>query len=252
MESIASLIEREGDSIALILIGGVNYYSGQLYDMREITRLGQSKGITVGFDLAHAIGNVPLELHERNVDFATWCTCKYLNAGPRCIAGCFIHEKYAEKTDLCRFEGWWGHDKKTRFLMGSEFEPIYGAEGWQLSNPPILPLASLRASMKIFDEVGIDKLRKKSILLTGYLEFLIDELDDERVSIITPRSIKNRGAQLSIKTHRNGKNLFNRLTSNGIVCDWREPDVIRVAPVPLYNSFADVYKFTEILKKCIS
>ena len=251
-EDMASLIEKEGDSIALILIGGVNYYSGQLYDMREITRLGQKKEIMVGFDLAHAIGNVPLKLHDWNVDFAAWCTYKYLNSGPGSIAGCFIHERHARQFDIPRFEGWWGHDKKTRFLMGPEFQPIYGAEGWQLSNPPILPLASLRASMKIFDEAGMQKLRHKSILLTGYLEFLIDGLSSNEMTIITPRSLRDRGSQLSIKIHRNGKNLFEKLTSNGIICDWREPDIIRVAPVPLYNSFTDVYRFIETLKKYIT
>ncbi len=247
-EDIESLIEKEGDSIALIMLGGVNYYTGQAFDMERITGIGHSKGCLVGFDLAHAAGNILLKLHDWDVDFAVWCSYKYLNSGPGSIAGCFIHEKHSNNSELPRFVGWWGHNKETRFLMGPNFEPIEGAEGWQLSTPPILQMAALRASMEIFDEVGMERLKAKSDLLTGYLEFLIDEIKSESISIITPRDIKRRGCQLSIRIQGNGKVLHNKLTSQGVICDWREPDVIRVAPVPLYNTFMDVYKFSEILK----
>ncbi len=247
-EDIESLIEKEGDSIALIMLGGVNYYTGQAFDMERITGIGHSKGCLVGFDLAHAAGNILLKLHNWDVDFAVWCSYKYLNSGPGSIAGCFIHEKHSNNSELPRFAGWWGHNKETRFLMGPNFEPIEGAEGWQLSTPPILQMAALRASMEIFDEVGMERLKAKSDLLTGYLEFLIDEIKSESISIITPRDIKRRGCQLSIRIQGNGKVLHNKLTSQGVICDWREPDVIRVAPVPLYNTFMDVYKFSKILK----
>lgn len=247
-EDIESLIEKEGDSIALIMLGGVNYYTGQAFDMERITGIGHSKGCLVGFDLAHAAGNILLKLHDWDVDFAVWCSYKYLNSGPGSIASCFIHEKHSNNSELPRFVGWWGHNKETRFLMGPNFEPIEGAEGWQLSTPPILQMAALRASMEIFDEVGMERLKAKSDLLTGYLEFLIDEIKSESISIITPRDIKRRGCQLSIRIQGNGKVLHNKLTSRGVICDWREPDVIRVAPVPLYNTFMDVYKFSEILK----
>lgn len=247
-EDIEALIEKEGDSIALIMLGGVNYYTGQAFDMERITEVGHSKGCMVGFNLAHAAGNIVLKLHDWDVDFAVWCSYKYLNSGPGSIAGCFIHEKHSNNSELPRFAGWWGHNKETRFLMGPNFEPIEGAEGWQLSTPPILQMAALRASMEIFDEVGMEKLKAKSDLLTGYFEFLIDEIKSESVSIITPRDIKQRGCQLSIRVQGNGKVLYDKLTSQGVICDWREPDVIRVAPVPLYNTFMDVYKFYEILK----
>lgn len=247
-EDIESLIEKEGDSIALIMLGGVNYYTGQAFDMERITGIGHSKGCLVGFDLAHAAGNILLKLHDWDIDFAVWCSYKYLNSGPGSIAGCFIHEKHSNNSELPRFVGWWGHNKETRFLMGPNFEPIEGAEGWQLSTPPILQMAALRASMEIFDEVGMERLKAKSDLLTGYLEFLIDEIKSESISIITPRDIKRRGCQLSIRIQGNGKVLHNKLTSQGVICDWREPDVIRVAPVSLYNTFMDVYKFSEILK----
>jgi kynureninase len=244
-EDIEALIKKEGDSIALALLGGVNYANGQLFEMDRITRAGHDKGCIVGFDLAHAAGNVLLKLHDWNVDFAVWCTYKYLNAGPGGVAGCFVHERHANRPDLPRFAGWWGHDKKTRFLMGPDFHPIPGAEGWQLSNPPILPLAALRAAMDIFDEVGMEKLRAKSVLLTGYLEFLLDQYPDKKFSIITPRDINQRGAQLSIRVKENGRALLEKLIAEDIICDWREPDIIRVAPVPLYNTFLDVYRFVE-------
>ncbi len=242
---ILDFIEREGGSIALILLGGVNYSSGQVFDMPAITRAGHSKGCVVGFDLAHAAGNIPLHLHEWGPDFAAWCSYKYLNGGPGCIAGCFVHERHARNQSLPRFAGWWGHDQETRFLMGPEFRPMGGAEGWQLSNPPILSLAALRASMDIFEEAGIENLRKKSATLTGYLEFLLDQERSDGFSIITPREPQRRGAQLSIQIRRHGRALCDRLTREGILCDWREPDILRVAPIPLYNTYTDVYRFVE-------
>jgi kynureninase len=243
---IEALIEKEGESIALIMLGGVNYATGQLFEMDRITQAGHAKGCLVGFDLAHAAGNVILKLHGWDVDFAAWCSYKYLNAGPGGIAGCFVHERHANDPNLPRFAGWWGHNQQTRFLMVPEFDPLVGAEGWQLSNPPILPLAALRASMDIFDEAGMEKLRGKSILLTGYLEFLLDQNPHENFSLITPREINQRGAQLSIRIKRNGRLLLQKLLARNAICDWREPDIIRVAPVPLYNSFLDVYRFVEI------
>lgn len=248
-DDVAKIIEAEGEQIALILLGGVNYYTGQCYDMAGITALGHDRGCTVGFDLAHAAGNVVLSLHDWNVDFAAWCSYKYLNAGPGSTAGCFVHERHASNESLPRFAGWWGHDKKTRFLMGPKFRPIRGAEGWQLSNPPILPLAALRASMAIFDEAGMQRLRDKSERLTGYLEYVINALENKRLSIITPHNPAERGCQLSIRIGETGRQVYQALTDRGLVCDWREPDVIRVAPVPLYNSFADVFRFGEILKE---
>jgi kynureninase len=251
-EDIEKTIVENGASIALILLGGVNYYTGQAYDMKRITEIGHRIGAFVGFDLAHAAGNIELHLHDWNVDFAAWCSYKYLNAGPGAIAGCFVHEKHAESYDLPRFAGWWGHDKETRFLMNSGFQPIKGAEGWQLSNPPIFQLAALKASLDIFEEAGMKALTEKSRRLTGYLEFLLGEIRDERISVITPANPESRGCQLSIRVRDADKNLFRAITDRGIVADWREPDVIRVAPVPLYNSFSDVYKFAETLKICLS
>jgi len=239
------LIEREGDSIALILLGGVNYATGQAFDMAAITKAGQRKGCVVGFDLAHAAGNIPLRLHDWGVDFAVWCSYKYLNGGPGCVAGCFVHERHAHAWDLPRFAGWWGHDEKTRFLMGPDFRPMAGAEGWQLSNPPILALAALRASMEIFSEAGMDRLRTKSVSLTGYMEFQFGQLAFPKVSIITPQEPERRGAQLSIRVPGDGRELCKRLASEGVIGDWREPDTFRVAAVPLYNSYQDVYRFVQ-------
>ena len=248
-EDIETFLEREGDSIALVMLGGVNYYTGQLFEMDRITRSAHEKDCVVGFDLAHAAGNAVLRLHEWDVDFAIWCSYKYLNGGPGCVAGCFVSEKHAMNTELPRFSGWWGHSKETRFLMGPQFDPILGAEGWQLSNPPILPLAALRASMDLFDEVGMDMIRAKSELLTSYLEFLFDQHPNKSFCVITPKDPKQRGAQLSIRVEGKGKALYESITAQGVVCDWREPDVIRVAPVALYNSFMDVFRFVEI---CVS
>lgn len=250
-EDIENLILEQGDSIALILLGGVNYYTGQAYDIKRITAIAHQKNCIAGFDLAHAAGNIELQLHDWNVDFAVWCSYKYLNSGPGGIAGCFVHEKYAHDSTLPRFAGWWGHDKQTRFLMGSEFHPIPGAEGWQLSNPPILALAALRASLDIFDEVGMKALTEKSNRLTAYLEYLLLNIHHEAIEIITPSNPNDRGAQLSVRIKNCDKSLFHKLTATGVICDWREPDVIRVAPVPLYNSFTDVYQFAQRLKKVL-
>ncbi len=243
-EDIVGLIEREGDSIALVMLGGVNYSSGQLFDLEAIARAGHAKGCLVGFDLAHAAGNVPLQLHDWDADFAVWCSYKYLNGGPGCIAGCFVHERH-EREALPRFAGWWGHDQETRFKMGPEFHAAPGAEGWQLSNPSILSMASLRASMDIFAEVGMSALREKSVALTEYLEFLLEQKRSDKFSIITPRETGRRGAQLSICVPRSGRTVCEQLAKQGVLCDWREPDILRVAPAPMYNTFADVYGFVE-------
>ncbi|MDG1849565.1 MAG: kynureninase [Flavobacteriales bacterium] len=242
-EDIAKLIADKGDEIALLMLGGVNYYTGQVFDMKTLTKLAHKEDICVGFDLAHAAGNVKLELHNWNVDFAVWCSYKYLNSGPGSVAGAFIHEKH-HKSNLPKFAGWWGHNKENRFKMPDDFEAIESAEGWQLSNPPILSLAAIRASLCIFDEVGMDILIEKSKKLTNYLIELLETLDSDKINIITP---DQRGCQVSIQVKKGNKTLFDKITKKGVVADWREPDVIRVAPVPLYNSFTDVYKFYHIL-----
>ncbi|MGC2294751.1 MAG: kynureninase [Candidatus Acidiferrales bacterium] len=244
-EDIENLLTEEGERIALVILGGVNYYSGQAFDCARIAAAGRSRGCVVGFDMAHAAGNIPLRLHDWNADFAVWCSYKYLNGGPGCIAGCFVHERHARNPDLPRFAGWWGNDKAARFRMEPQFQAIPGAEGWQLSNPSIVSMAALRASMDIFDEAGIEQLRAKSVELTGYLAFLLEQTTSESFSIITPRDPAQRGAQLSLQIKSNGRALCDRLSRQGIICDWREPDILRVAPVPLYNSFLDVHTFAE-------
>ena len=250
-EKIERIIDEEGDSVALILIGGVNYYSGQAFEMDRITKAGQEKGCIVGFDLAHAVGNLQLELHNWDVDFAAWCSYKYLNSGPGGVAGVYINERHIKNNEIPRFAGWWGNNKETRFLMGPNFDPIPTAEGWQLSNAPIFSMAALRASLDIFEQAGMEELNKKSSQLTGYLEYLIDSLDDSRIEIITPRDTKQRGCQLSIRIEGIGKMVYEKLTEKGFVGDWREPDIIRVAPVPLYNNYMDAYKFVQLFKETI-
>ena len=251
-EDIVKTIEREGEEIALIMMGGLNYYTGQVYDMKRITKAGHSKGCTVGFDLAHAVGNAPLNLHDWDVDFAVWCTYKYLNSGPGGIAGAFVHERHHKDENLPRFAGWWGHDKENRFLMDENFVPIPTAEGWQLSCGPILLEASFRASLEMFDEVGMEELRRKSELLTGYLEFLIGRIQSDKIEIITPSDPAERGCQLSVRVIGSDKSLFHALHDKGIITDWREPDVIRVAPTPMYNSYEEVFRFVAILKDCLN
>lgn len=244
-EDIEKLLAAEGQRIALLMLGGVNYYSGQAFECARITEAAHANGCVVGFDMAHAAGNIPVKLHDWNPDFAVWCSYKYLNGGPGCIAGCFVHERHARNPDLPRFAGWWGNDKDARFRMEPQFQPIAGAEGWQLSNPSILSMAALRASMDIFDEVGMERLRAKSESLTTYLEFLLEQKPQEGFSIITPRDPAQRGAQLSLRVTKNGRAVCESLAQHGIICDWREPDIMRVAPVPLYNSFLDVHTFAE-------
>ena len=244
-EDIDLLIDRQGDEIALIMLGGVNYATGQAFDMSRITQLGHARGCTMGFDLAHAAGNLVLKLHEWGPDFAVWCSYKYLNGGPGCVAGCFVHERHACAWDVPRFAGWWGHDEESRFEMGPDFRAMCGADGWQLSNPSIVSLAVLRASMAIFHKAGMERLRAKSVALTSYLEFLLNQNESHTFSIITPQEKERRGAQLSIRIRRNGRALCERLAREGIVGDWREPDTFRVAPVPLYNSYRDVFRFVE-------
>jgi kynureninase len=244
-ENIEALIQAEGDRIALILFPGVNYYSGQAFDCDRITKAGHAKGCVVGFDLAHAAGNLPLKLHQWDVDCAAWCSYKYLNSGPGGVGGCFVNERHARNTSLPRFAGWWGHDKESRFRMGPEFQAIGSAEGWQLSNPSILALAALRSSMDIFDEAGIERLRTKSEKLTGYLEYLLNQKGSNHFQIVTSSDPKQRGAQLSLRIAADGPRVCDELADAGIICDWREPDIMRVAPVPLYNSFTDAYIFAE-------
>lgn len=245
-EDILETIRREGPTTALILLGGVNYYTGQFYPLHEVTAAGHDQGCVVGFDLAHAVGNVPLRLHDWGTDFACWCSYKYLNSGPGSLAGCFVHQRHAT-TDRPRFAGWWGHDKDIRFKMGPDFHPIPGAEGWQLSNPPILSMAAVKASLELFDEVGMDALRAKSLKLTGFLLYLLDGVDG--LEIMTPQAEEERGCQLSLLVDHDGRAVFDALAEAGVICDWREPDCIRIAPVPLYNSFQDVYQFSQILRR---
>jgi kynureninase len=244
-EDIESVIERSGDEIALIMLGGVNYGTGQAFDMERIARAGHARDCVVGFDLAHAAGNLVLKLHEWGPDFAVWCSYKYLNGGPGCVAGCFVHERHARAWDLPRFTGWWGHDEESRFEMGPNFKPMCGADGWQLSNPSIVSLAVLRSSMDIFHEAGMERLRAKSLSLTAYLEFLLNENASGSFSVITPRERERRGAQLSIRITQNGRALCERLAHAGVLGDWREPDTYRVAPMPLYNSYHDVFRFVQ-------
>ena len=247
---ILQQIEDLGDSLALVMFGGVNYYTGQYFDLKSITTAGHQVGANVGFDLAHATGNLPMHLHDWNVDFATWCSYKYLNSGPGGTSGVFVHERHGNNPDLPRLAGWWGHDEKTRFLMKKGFIPQEGAAGWQMSNAQIFPMAIHKASLEIFEEAGLNNLRQKSVLLTGFLEFLIDAANKEKelgFEIITPRNPIERGCQISLLTKANGKELFNQLTEKGVIADWREPNVIRVAPVPLYNSFEDVFTFVALL-----
>lgn len=253
-EDILAAIEEHGDTLALAIFGGVQYYTGQFFNIKKIVQAGHKVGAQVGFDLAHAIGNVPLSLHEHDVDFAVWCSYKYLNSGPGAIAGAFVHERHGKKIQLPRFAGWWGHDEKARFQMKKGFKPMTGTDGWQLSNVPILQSAAHLAALEIFQRVTIRSLRRKSLGLTGFLEFLLLDFDpqEKRYRIITPKNPAERGCQLSILIKFNGKETFNGISKEGIFADWREPDVIRVAPVPLYNTFEEVFKFVEVFKRHLS
>jgi kynureninase len=250
-EDILETIEKNKNETALVFIGGVNYYTGQVFDMQKITAFAKSNDIIVGWDLAHAAGNVELKLHDWDVDFASWCSYKYMNSGPGNASGCFIHEKHHKNKDLHRFAGWWGHNKEKRFLMEPQFDPVEGADGWQISNLPVLSLAPYLASLQLFEEVGMEKLIKKRNLLTAYLDYILKEIDKETPNtafeIITPEVA--RACQLSVYLHGQGRSIFEYLMKNGVITDWREPNVIRLAPAPFYCSFEDMYQFGQILKK---
>ncbi len=252
-EDILKAIDDHGNQLALVIFGAVQYYSGQFFNIKAITEAGHRAGAYVGFDLAHAMGNVPMSLHKHGVDFAVWCSYKYLNSGPGGIAGAFIHEKHSQNSSLKRLAGWWGHHEKDRFQMKKGFIPMPGADGWQLSNFPVISGAAHLASLQIFEEAGIQNLRKKSILLTGFLEYLLTSIPDahDRFTIITNSNPEERGCQLSILMKKHGKKVFASLTKAGVIADWREPDVIRVAPVPLYSTFEEVFQFVEILKRAL-
>ena len=251
IEDLEHILEKQGDEIALLLIGGVNYYTGQYLDLKKIAKLGHAKGCKVGIDLAHGVGNIQPELHDSGVDFAAWCTYKYLNSGPGSLGGIFVHERYANDKTLKRFAGWWSQNKATRFNMRQPLDITPGAEGWQLSNPPILSMAAIKTSLDLFNEVGMTALRQKSLKLTAYLEFLINELNHPHINIITPTNPNERGCQLSIQVKNADKTLHGQLIENHVITDWREPDVIRCAPVPFYNSFEDVFRMVEILKNLL-
>jgi kynureninase len=249
-EDIAERIEREGSRLALVLLPGVQYLSGQLLELEPLVAAARNAGAAVGLDLAHAVGNVPLALHDWNVDFAVWCSYKYLNAGPGAVGGCFVHARHAHRRELPRFAGWWGHDKAARFEMGPNFDPIAGAEGWQISNPPVLSTAPLLASLAVFDRVGMDRLREKSLALTAYMRRLLDARLPDAVEIVTPRNSAEHGSQLSLRLllpRLTAKARYERLTAEGVIGDWREPDTLRLSAAPLYNSFHDVFAAVEAL-----
>jgi len=255
-EDIIAAIEEHSDELALVFFGGMNYFTGQLFDMKKLTEVAHQHGALAGFDLAHAAGNVPLEMHDWNVDFAAWCTYKYINSSAGNVAGLFVHERHGNDTSINRFGGWWGHNKERRFLMENTFDPMQGAEGWQLSNAPVMGMAVLKASLDIFDEAGIHELRTKSLKLTSYLELIFNDVVNEfpgiQLQIITPSDPEQRGAQLSIKLIGTDKSFFDKLTKAGVISDFRSPDVIRLAPAPLYNSFEDVYQFGLTLHRLLS
>jgi kynureninase len=254
LEDVLAKIAEVGEELALVLIGGVNYYTGLVFDIKTITQAGHEMGAKVGWDLAHAAGNIKLELHDWNVDFAAWCSYKYMNSGPGNASGCFVHERHHKNKDLPRFAGWWGHNKERRFKMEPAFDPVQGADGWQISNLPILSLAPYLASVELFDEVGMEALIEKRDKITAYLEFILHEIDKEvkgSFEIITPANPAERASQLSVLLHGEGRELFDYLMRKGVIIDWREPNVIRLAPVPLYCSFEDMYEFGQILKEGI-
>ena len=254
-EDIYAQINEVGDELALVFWGGVNYYTGQVFDIGRMVQLAHSVGAICGIDLAHGVGNISLKLHDWGVDFACWCSYKYLNSGPGGISGTFVHERHAYKSDLPRFAGWWGYEEDKRFMMEAGFKPMAGAEGWQLSNAPIFSMACCKASMDIFDEVGMEKLEEKSVLLTNFMEFVLNDIsiryENCNFEIITPKEIIARGCQLSVLMHGKGKEIFDFITTKGVIADWREPNVIRLAPVPLYNTFNDVYQLGQIIEQAL-
>ena len=252
-EDIIAEIKAQGNSLAMVNMAGIQYYTGQLFDMKAITQAAHEVGAVAGFDLAHAAGNAVLRLHDWEVDFATWCSYKYMNSGPGNVSGIFVHERYAERPDLPRFAGWWGHEEGERFKMEKGFVPMYGADGWQLANSNVLALAAHQASLDIFQEAGMESLRQKSEKLTGYLEYLIEQISGKSgvLEIITPKNPAERGCQLSLLFHRGGKAVFDEFYQHGVVGDWRNPNVIRLAPTPLYNSFLDVYRFAKVLEQSL-
>lgn len=247
-EDILQAIKDAGDSLACVMIGAVNYYTGQFYNLKEITEAAHSVGAIAGFDLAHAMGNVPMQLHDWNVDFACWCSYKYLNSGPGGVGGIFVHEKHGNNPETLRLAGWWGNEESTRFKMKKGFIPSKGAASWQMSNAPVFNMVAHAASLDIFDKITVGVLREKSVRMTAFLEYLLKQLDHLDFEIITPSEPERRGAQISMLFRKDGRKIFDTLTANGVIADWREPNVIRVAPVPLYNSFEDVYTFYEVLK----
>jgi len=250
-DKIKAILKEQGDEIALVLLGGLNYYTGQLLNISKITDWAHEAGCIVGFDLAHAVGNAPLSLHDANVDFGVWCTYKYMNAGPGSIAGAYVHERYHDEIGLPKLKGWWGNKRSTRFGMRDGFDPEVGIESWQISCQPILSLAPVKASLEMLHEAGMKPLRNKSILLTGYLEYLIQSLESDRIRIITPKIQSERGCQLSIFIEGADRTVHDRLTKAGVITDWRNPGVIRVAPVPLYNSYEDVWSFVDVLRNVL-
>jgi kynureninase len=254
VEDILEAIRREGSSVALVLFSGVNYYTGQYYPIDEITRAAHGVGALAGFDLAHAAGNLPLRLHDWGVDFAVWCTYKYINSGPGGPGGVFVHDRHAMNPVLPRFAGWWGHDEGERFQMKAGFKPMRGADGWQLSNAQVFSMAVHRASLKLFDKAGMDALRAKSLMLTGYMVFILDGIQEAGgdFRIITPREAAYRGCQVSVLTGSDGRRLHRHLTDGGVLCDWREPNVIRMAPVPMYNTFEDIWRLGRLWRQWLS
>lgn len=253
-EDIIAKMDELGDELALVCFGAVNYFTGQFFELEKIITAAHRIGAMCGFDLAHCAGNLPLQLHDWNVDFACWCTYKYLNSGPGSVGGVFIHERHVRNKELLRLAGWWGNNKKTRFLMKGEFDPMESAEAWSMSNAPIFSMAVHKVALDIFTEVGMEKIRSKSIMLTAYLEFILKEVEEksgQRLEIITPSDTEQRGAQLSIIIEGRNKSIVEQLAQNGIVVDWREPNVIRMAPIPLYNSFKDIFSFGEIFTQLL-
>ncbi len=255
-EDVVTAIEQHKDHLALVLMGGVNYYTGQVFDMPAITTAGHRAGAIVGFDLAHAVGNIELQLHDWDVDFATWCSYKYLNSGPGGVSGVYIHERHATNINLPRFAGWWGYEKETRFKMDKGFKAIPTAEGWQLSNAPVLSMAAHKASLDVFEEAGWERIHAKRKLLSGYTHFMMQQINvvqsEPLIQILTPADESRRGCQVSLLMLKNGKSIFEALTKQGVIADWREPNVIRIAPVPLYNSYEDVWRFSEIIKSTLN